>query len=149
MAKIPLPERGQPLDLSYIYQLSNAVNELSDELSTSSSRYTSIESASSGMQTVRTSDAKIIGKFVSVTNNSSVNPDGEVEFSYNFGSDFAYVPIVTATPILIEESSTGSGKDLSVVLTSVTTSRVVGVVRFNKIGVASVGVNLLIVGIPV
>jgi hypothetical protein len=149
MAKIPLPERGQPLDLSYIYQLSNAVNELSDELSTTTSRYTTIESASSGMQTVKTSDARIIGKFVPVTNNSSVNPDGEVEFYYNFGSDFAYVPIVTATPILIEESTTGSGKDLSVVLTSVTRSRVVGVVRFNKIGVASVGVNLLIVGIPI
>jgi hypothetical protein len=101
------------------------------------------------MQTVKTSDARIIGKFVPVTNNSSVNPDGEVEFYYNFGSDFAYVPIVTATPILIEESTTGSGKDLSVVLTSVTRSRVVGVVRFNKIGVASVGVNLLIVGIPI
>ena len=148
MAKIPLPERGQPLDLSYIYQLSNAVNELSDELSTTTSRYTSIESAASGMQTVKTSDAKIIGKFIPVTNNSSVSPDGEVEFSYNF-SDFAYVPIVTATPILIEENTTGSGKDLSVVLTSVTTSRVSGIVRFNKIGVASVGVNLLIVGIPV
>jgi hypothetical protein len=148
MAKIPLPERGQPLDLSYIYQLSNAVNELSDELSTSSSRYTSIESASSGLQTVKTSDVKIIGKFVPVTNNTSVSPDGEVEFSHNF-TDFAYVPIVTATPILIAESTTGSGKDLSVVLTSVTTSQVRGVVRFNKIGVASVGVNLLIIGIPV
>jgi hypothetical protein len=148
MAKIPLPERGQPLDLSYIYQLSNAVNELSDEISTSTSRYTSIESASSGMQTVKTSDAKIIGKFVSVTNNSSTSPDGEVEFAYNFDSEFAYAPIVTATPILIEESPTGSGKDLSVVLTSVTTKRVVGVVRFNQIGVASVGVNLLVVGIP-
>jgi hypothetical protein len=148
MAKIPLPERGQPLDLSYIYQLSNAVNELSDEISTSTSRYTSIESASSGMQTIKTSDAKIIGKFVSVTNNSSTSPDGEVEFAYNFDSEFAYVPIVTATPILIEESPTGSGKDLSVVLTSVTTKRVVGVVRFNQIGVASVGVNLLVVGIP-
>jgi hypothetical protein len=100
------------------------------------------------MQTVKTSDAKIIGKFVSVTNNSSTSPDGEVEFAYNFDSEFAYVPIVTATPILIEESPTGSGKDLSVVLTSVTTKRVVGVVRFNQIGVASVGVNLLVVGIP-
>jgi len=29
MAKIPLPELGQPLDVSYIYQLANAINELS------------------------------------------------------------------------------------------------------------------------
>lgn len=148
MAKIPLPERGQPLDLSYIYQLSNAVNELSDELSPTTARYTSIDTASAGTQTVRTSDARIIGGYVAVTNSSSTSPDGEGSFSYNF-SDFAYVPIVTATPILIEEGSTESGKDITVVLTKVTTNRVEGVVRFNTIGVASVGINLLIVGVPV
>jgi hypothetical protein len=148
MAKIPLPERGQPLDLSYIYQLSNAVNELSDELSPGTSRYTSIDTPSAGTQTVRTADARIIGGYVSVTNNSSTSPDGEGTFSYNF-SDFAYVPIVTATPILVEDGATESGKDISVVLTKVTANRVEGVVRFNTIGVASVGINLLIVGVPV
>jgi hypothetical protein len=80
MAKIPLPERGQPLDLSYIYQLSNAVNELSDELSPTTARYTSIDTASAGTQTVRTSDARIIGGYVSVTNSSSTSPDGEGAF---------------------------------------------------------------------
>lgn len=148
MAKIPLPERGQPLDLSYIYQLSNAVNELSDEISPTTSRYTSIDTVSAGTQTVRTADARIIGGYVSVANSSSTSPDGEGVFSYNF-SDFAYVPIVTATPILIEDGTTESGKDISVVLTKVTANRVEGVVRFNTIGVASVGINLLIIGIPV
>lgn len=148
MSKIPLPERGQPLDLNYIYQLSNAVNELSEELSPTTARYTSIDTAASGTQTVRTSDSRIIGGYVAVTNSSSTSPDGEGSFSYNF-SDFAYVPIVTATPILIEEGSTESGKDITVVLTKVSTNRVEGVVRFNTIGVASVGINLLIVGVPV
>jgi hypothetical protein len=148
MSKIPLPERGQPLDLNYIYQLSNAVNELSEELSPTTARYTSIDTAASGTQTVRTSDSRIIGGYVAVTNSSSTSPDGEGSFSYNF-SDFAYVPIVTATPILIEEGSTESGKDITVVLTKVSTNRVEGVVRFNTIGVASVGLNLLIVGVPV
>jgi hypothetical protein len=148
MAKVPLPERGQPLDLSYIYQLSNAINELSNQLSPTTARFTSIDTVSAGTQTVRTSDARMVGGYVLVANNSSTSPDGEGSFSYNF-SDFAYVPIVTATPILIEEVATDSGKDISVVLTKVTTNRVEGVVRFNTIGVASVGLNLLIVGIPV
>jgi hypothetical protein len=148
MAKIPLPERGQPLDLSYIYQLSNAVNELSDELSQGTSRYTSIDTVSAGTQTVRTADARIIGGYLNVTNNSSTSPDGEGVFSYNF-SDFAYVPIVVATPILVEDGATESGKEISVILTKVTASRVEGVVRFNTIGVASVGINLVIVGVPV
>lgn len=148
MAKIPLPERGQPLDLSYIYQLSQTVNDLSDAISASSAKYTSVDTVAAGTQRIRTSDARVIGGYVTVTNNSSTSPDGEGTFSYTF-SDFAYVPIVTATPILIEDGTTESGKDISVVLTKVTANRVEGVVRFNTIGVASVGINLLVVGIPV
>ena len=148
MAKIPLPERGQPLDLSYIYQLSQTVNDLSDAISASSAKYTSVDTVAAGTQRIRTSDARVVGGYITVTNNSSTSPDGEGTFSYTF-SDFAYVPIVTATPILIEDGTTESGKDISVVLTKVTANRVEGVVRFNTIGVASVGVNLLVVGIPV
>ena len=148
MSKIPLPERGQPLDLSYIYQLANAINEISVQLSPTTGRYTSIDTSFAGTQNVRTSDARIVGGFVTVTNNSSTSPDGEGTFSYNY-SDFAYAPVITATPLLIDESSTESGKDISVVLTKVTNNRVEGVVKFNTIGVASVGLNLLIVGIPV
>ena len=29
MAKVPLPERGQPLDVTYLYQLIEAVNSVS------------------------------------------------------------------------------------------------------------------------
>jgi hypothetical protein len=148
MAKIPLPERGQPLDLSYIYQIANAINELSDELSPTTSRYTLIETATSGVQTIRTSDARIIGKFLTVNNNSATSPDGEGDFTYTF-SDFAYVPVVTVTPVLIGEASTEAGKNVSVVLTQITNNMVQGVVKFNTIGVASVGLNLLIVGVPV
>ena len=43
MAKVPLPDRGQPLDLSYIYQLADAVNNLSNELSPTTARYITID----------------------------------------------------------------------------------------------------------
>ena len=148
MAKLPLPERGQPLDLSYIYNVAQVVNELSEELTSSSARYTSIDTAAAGKQTLRTSDARIIGGYRAVTNNSSTSPDGEGTFVYEF-EDFAYVPVVTATPILIEDGTTESGKDISVILTKVTANKVEGLVKFNTIGVASVGVNLLIVGVPI
>jgi hypothetical protein len=148
MSKVPLPERGQPLDLSYIYQLANTINELATQISPRVGRSTSIDTASAGQQTVRTSDARIVGGYLTVTNGSSTGTDGEGSFSYNF-SDFAYAPVVTATPLLIEDSSTESGKDVSVVLTKITNNRVEGIVRFNTIGVSFVGLNLLIVGIPV
>lgn len=148
MSKIPLPERGQPLDLSYIYQIANTVNELATQVAGSAGRYTSIDTASAGTQNVRTGDSRIVGGYLEVTNSSSTSPDGEGSFSYNF-SDFAYAPIVTATPILINEASTESGKEISVVLTKVTNNRVEGIVKFKTIGVASVGINLLMIGIPV
>lgn len=148
MSKIPLPERGQPLDVSYIYQIANTINELSTQVAGAAGRYTSVDTVSAGTQNVRTGDSRIVGGYITVTNNSTTSPDGEGTFSYNF-TDFAYAPIVTATPILIDESSTESGKDVAVVLTKVTNNRVEGIVKFKTIGVASVGINLLMVGIPV
>ena len=43
MAKIPLPQRGQPLDVTYIYQLTNAINDLSNQFSSVSNNYSKIE----------------------------------------------------------------------------------------------------------
>ena len=148
MARIPLPERGQPLDLSYIYQVANAVNELAAQLSPTVGRYTSVDTASAGTQSVRTSDARIVGGYVVVNNSSATTADGEGTFSYNF-SDFKFVPVVTATPILTGNVGTDASKDIIVVLTRVTTNRVEGIVKFNTIGVAEVGINIIAVGIPV
>lgn len=148
MTRIPTPKRGQPLDLSYIYELAEAVNELSKEVTTSPSRYTSIDTVSAGTQRIKTSDARVVGGYLVVNNSTSTSPGSETAFSYNF-SDFAYVPVVTATPILIGDAATESGKDVNIILTKITTNRVEGIVRFNTIGVASVGVNLLAVGVPV
>jgi hypothetical protein len=148
MSKVPLPERGQPLDLSYIYQLANSINEIASELSPTVGRYTTVETVSAGRQSIRTSDARIIGGYVFISNNSTTSPDSETTFSYTF-TDFQYAPIVTATPILTSESNTDAGKDVSVILTQVTPGRVDGIVKFNTIGLASVGVNIIAVGIPV
>lgn len=148
MAKVPLPDRGQPLDVSYLYQLAEAINNLSNELSPTVAKYTTIDTVSSGKQSIRTSDARVIGGFKAVTNNSSNTTGTEEPFSYTF-SDFAYPPIVTATAITTDNQNSESSRNVSVILTSITTNRVDGYVKFNTIGTSSVGVNLIIVGIPV
>jgi hypothetical protein len=43
MAKIPLPERGQPLDVTYIYQVVDALNSLSTQVSDATYNYTDID----------------------------------------------------------------------------------------------------------
>lgn len=149
MANIPVPERGQPLDLTYIYQLANAVNQLSLQAAYSANKFVSIETpaANVGRQDVKITDSRIIGGYQQLAPNSNVTAGSLVDFSYNFpGADFKYPPIVTATPVNI--SGTEAGSDVTVIIKLITTSRIEGVVKFNTAGTASVGINIIAVGVP-
>jgi hypothetical protein len=145
MSRVPVPERGQPLDLSYVYQLATAVNDVSDQLATNSYNFITIDTQTAGTQSVKTAEGKVIGGYVEVATNRTVSAGNEQEFSYNF-EDFKYPPIITATPVNV--GNTPAGRNVSVILKSVTTSNVVGVVKFNAPGDISLAVNLIIVGIP-
>lgn len=140
MAKIPLPQRGQPIDVSYIYQLTSAVNDLSTQVSTSVNNYSKVNE-----ENKKTSDLKIHAKTVQVAINQSVNAGTEQTFTAAL-DNFKSVPVVTATPV--NEGGTVSGKDINVILTSVTTSSVSGIVRFGSSGLLSVNVNVIAVGLP-
>jgi hypothetical protein len=146
MAKVPLPERGQPLDVTYIYQLAETINDIATQVSSATYNYTTIDTVSAGKQSVKTSEARVIGGFVEVANNSTVSAGNEKPFSYDFASDFKYAPIATATPINV--GNTPAGQNVTVILKSVTTSRVEGVVRFGASGDLSLNVNIIVVGIP-
>jgi hypothetical protein len=146
MAKVPLPERGQPLDVTYVYQLANAINDLSTQVSSATYNNTTVDTVSSGKQTIKTSEARMIGGYVEVANNSTVTASSEKTFTYDFSSDFKYQPIVTATAVNI--GNTPAGQNVSVILKTVTTSRVEGIVRFGASGDLSLAVNLIVIGIP-
>jgi hypothetical protein len=146
MAKVPLPERGQPLDVTYIYQLADTINDLSTQVSSATYNYTTVDTVSAGKQSVKTSEARMIGGYVEVANNSTVSAGNEKTFAYDFPSDFKYQPIATATPVNV--GNTPAGQNVSVILKTVTTSRVEGIVRFGASGDLSLAVNLIILGIP-
>jgi hypothetical protein len=145
MAKIPPPKRGQPLDLSYIAEITSAINELSSEVTRSSSKYFSVDTPSSGAQKSRIADSRIIGGYLEVPNNEVI-AGSETSFIYNFPENFKYSPIVTATAINV--GGTQAGRNVNVILRSVNNSRVEGFVRFNEGGNLTVGINLIAVGIP-
>lgn len=147
MAKIPLPQRGQPVDLTYLYEIANAVNNLSSQISPSSAKYVTVDTPSAGKQSVKASEAKIIGGYIEVASSSTVSTSNEKEFSYQItAGEFKYPPIVTATPVMT--GSTDAGKGSTVILKNITTSKIEGIVRFNASGDVKVGINLIIVGIP-
>jgi hypothetical protein len=147
MSKVPVPSRGQPLDISYISQLATAINQISGQISPSVSKYVTVDTPNSGKQSVRTAEAKILGGFVEVASTSNVNAGNEKTFSYDFSADFKFPPIVVASPINV--GNTEAGRNVVVILNSPTTSKVDGVVRFNVSGDLTVGVSLIALGIPV
>jgi hypothetical protein len=146
MARLPLPQRGQPIDTSYIYQIVNAINDLSAVSVSPTYKYVTIDTPTGGKQSVKTSEAKIIGAYVDVINSSVTSGTTEVTKTYRY-SDFASPPIVTAT--IVNAGNTEAGNSASVFINSITASEVVFKVRFSKTGNASVGVTLTILGIPV
>jgi len=146
MAKIQIPERGQPLDVSFIGELAQALNDLSEQVSPSINKYVTIDTETVGKQSVKASEARIIGGYAVVANNATYSNGDQISRTYEFGTDFKYAPVITASPINL--GGTNAGKNVSVVLTSVTTSKVDYVVTFNSTGNLSVAVNFVIIGIP-
>ena len=146
MAKVPLPERGQPLDVTYIYQLADTLNALSTQVSSATYNYTTIDTTSAGKQSIKTSEARVVGGYVEVANNSTVSAGNEKTFAYDFDINFKYAPIVSATPINI--AGTPAGQNVTVVVNKISQSRIEGVVRFNASGDLSLAVHLIAIGIP-
>jgi hypothetical protein len=146
MARVPVPERGQPLDLSYVYLLAEAINDLSAQLSPSNNRYVTVETPADGKQSTLSSGVKINAATVQVATSSSVLSGTEQEWSYSFPAEYKFAPVATATAI--NTGGTPAGREVSVILKSVTTTRVSGVVKYNASGDLTIGVNLIVVGIP-
>lgn len=146
MAILPVPERGQPLDVTYIYQIVKAINDLSTQSSNSVYKYVTVDTPNAGKQSVKASEARIIGGYVQVTSSTTQTAGSSQPFSYTFPSEFKFAPVVTATPINV--GNTDAGKDITVTLTSVSTSKVEGVLKFNIGGDTTIGINLIMVGIP-
>lgn len=147
MAKIPTPDRGQPLDVSYIYTLANAVNDLSSQISSANFKYASI-GTTSGPQNALITNTKIVADSVDIYSTlTDVSPGLTVERSLSFSTgEFKYPPVVTATPVLTSQSENGA--DLSVTIKQITTSRVDFAVTFFGTGKAALKVNVIAIGLP-
>lgn len=147
MAKLPTPDRGQPLDVSYIYQVVDAVNELSEQVSTATYKYASI-GTNAGPQNALITDTKIVASTIDIYSTlTDVTPGLTVDKSFNFSAgEFKYPPIVTATPVLTSQSQNGS--NLSVTIKNITTSRVDLSVTFFGTGKAALKLNLIAIGLP-
>lgn len=146
MARLPVPDRGQPLDVTYIYQMVEAINELAAKTYSSTFKYSTIDTVA-GTQNLLVSDSKVVAAEINVyATDQSVDAGDTETFSYSFKGEYKYPPIVTATPVLI--STTSAGRDVTVVIERITTSRVDGRVMFGTSGNVSLKLNLIAIGVP-
>jgi hypothetical protein len=150
MAKIPLPERGQPIDVSYVYQLANAINQLSDQVTTTGFNYTTVDVPGGvGKRNIRTSESRIIAATISVTSNSQEASGNTKTFTYSYNGNFQFTPVATATIVNVGGAATSTAaENATVIITNIDANGLTGLVRFNTAGRATTSVNLIIVGIP-
>jgi hypothetical protein len=141
MAKIPLPERGQPIDVSYIAQITNAINELSDALINTGYNYTTVNGTD-----IQTANARIIARTINVSPGSSQTADKTVPFTFAYNLNFKSTPVATAT--IVNTGRTDAGDAATVILTDINANSISGLVRFQKTGNVTADVNVIVIGIP-
>lgn len=128
MANLPVPQRGQPIDFQFIYQIVDTINNLSDSINATSKNiniYTD-----TGTKHVDLNHLAIDSTYLKVTATSE-SVDKPVSASYKFQTSFGNAPIVTITPVT-NNQKLSVDDDAIVVITNVTTSEVAFKVTFPK-----------------
>jgi hypothetical protein len=146
--KLPIPQKGQPLDVTFISDIIRSVNDLYDKVAIKVSAYANLWTVN-GRKQVRSSEVKFVSGQVKINTEKTTNNDQYVDFEYRFDIAFKFPPVVTATPISLETTPSKSAKDATVIVTTVTTNSVKGTVKFETKGEFTVGVNIIAIGIPV
>ena len=144
MPQLPLPQRGQPLDVSYIYQMANTINDLVVQVSPTTSNNLKLIPATGSPTSIPTSSAAIHCQVKNIGNNRTVTA-GQYE-SFDIDFSFKLPPVVVATAW--NRGGTEGGKDVTVLVNNVTNSKATLVAKFATNGQATVDVNIIAIGIP-
>jgi hypothetical protein len=140
MAAISLPERGQPLDVNYIYEMVSQINSIENRIAI---RNTSVSTINNNTDT--TSNLKFYAEQKAlITSEAKANTTETITFTY---PRFKFTPVVTAT--VLNDGGSTSGDDVICTVRNLTTSTAAVVVRFNSPGKVDLFVNLIAIGVPV
>jgi hypothetical protein len=147
MSRLPTPDRGQPIDVPYLYQVATAINSLADQIDASAERFTTIYTRDSGPQDLRTSNTRFFASTEEIFSQTEVTAGELKEFSFTI-EGFKFPPIAVATPFNSVPGSSTASNDVTAIITSITNSEIRGFLRFNSAGLVSVSVNVIAIGVP-
>ena len=60
--RIPLPERGTPLDVDYLYQIANQINAITNQISSNSTTLSTIDNGVTGRKDNTTNNLRFVAK---------------------------------------------------------------------------------------
>lgn len=147
MAELPLPDRGQPLDVTYIYTMANTINQIASTINYSNNKNIVIDTSTIGKQRLKNTDFAATAGYIQVTNSQTVTTGQVVEQNnYNFGISFKYPPIVIAT--VVANNNDNASTSATVVISNTSTTDASFKVLFGTAGSASVGLNIIVMGVP-
>jgi len=141
MSRVPVPQQGQPLDLSYIATLANAINQLSEEGAALAQGNNFILQGrlNDTPSSYKLYGAQVIAQEIIFVAGTSDTLEQTVSFSpYNFSTP----PIVTAT--LVNSSNT----EANVSLKNITSGSATVIVKFPTSENNSTSVSIMAIGIP-
>ncbi len=141
--KIPLPERGQPIDLNYLYQIASSINDLSNAVSTSNTTSV-INNGINPREDVTTNKIR----FYATTRNivvGNVNASTSQNWSVDLTPDFLFTPVAVAT--VQNNTASTAGNNITLVIRNITTSRVEGNVLYNAGGSIDININVIAMGV--
>lgn len=143
---IPTPDRGQPIDVTYLYDVATEINKISSQISDANYNYTTVNMRDVGSKTIPTRSAKIVAGYKDVAINQTVRVGDSLPFTFDFGTYFQYPPIATAT--IMNTGTSDISDDVIVSIRTITTSQLTGVLKFNRSGTATAAINVIAIGIP-
>jgi|688.fasta_scaffold10032_2 hypothetical protein len=147
MGKLIVPQRGQPLDVSYMYDIVQALNELQDQVGSSIQDVLVVVDETNKSRSTKMNRSAAFGVTAPVITATSVELNKTYPVTVSFEVKFNSKPIVVATPNNI--GGTEPGKSANVVITKITNNSAEFLVSFTTAGLATVSLNVLAMGIPI
>jgi hypothetical protein len=141
--KIPLPERGQPIDLNYLYQIANSINNLTNQISTSNTTSV-IDNGINPREDITTNRLR----FYATTKNivvGNINAGASQNWSVDLSPDFLFTPVAVAT--VQNNTASTAGNNITLVIRNITTSRVEGNILYNASGNIDININVIAIGV--
>lgn len=139
MATINTPSRGQPIDVTLLSSIVDAIGDLQTTQNTAT--FSTINKTKTG-----TSSLKFYAEVQSISiNNITTSPEQSFSFFY---PSFNSIPVAVAGVTNVTSTVSG-GNAATVVLTSVTRDRVDGIVKFpsGSTGSVNIEINLIAIGL--